>query len=225
MPTPRKVIQQRYREQHPERVRASDEKWRAKDPERAAELARENTRRYREAHREEIRARQKAAYVRGSQKPHLTDAEKQRIDEYYARGLNFLEIAQTMGRNGQTIARYLRSQYEIRVRPVRSGPGASNWKGGRVQSHDYVYVWLPPDDVMAPMRDAAGRVAEHRLVLAQSLERPLLAHETVHHINGDPTDNRAENLQLRMGRHGKHIALHCLDCGSTRIGPAPLRQE
>lgn len=51
----------------------------------------------------------------------------------------------------------------------------------------YTYVRHPVTD---------DRILEHRLVMEQKLERPLLPEENVHHINGVRHDNRLENLEL-----------------------------
>lgn len=66
------------------------------------------------------------------------------------------------------------------------------------------------------------RVRAHRWIMEQALGRSLRADEHVHHINGDPLDNRLDNLTVMDAR--SHMCLHkqiypdekaCANCGQT----------
>jgi hypothetical protein len=65
-----------------------------------------------------------------------------------------------------------------------------------VDHHGYVRVKKTGHPMAMGKREW---VFEHRLVMAEHLDRLLLDSESVHHINGDKTDNRIENLELWAG--------------------------
>lgn len=69
------------------------------------------------------------------------------------------------------------------------------WLPGRAgESHGYWYVTVEGRDL--ELTGGQSKVAEHRLVMARLLGRPLTEDEVVHHVNGDRPDNRPENLEL-----------------------------
>jgi hypothetical protein len=86
-----------------------------------------------------------------------------------------------------------------------TGKNNPMWKGGiRNMKSGYVYEYVEPESKFSCMvANGVGRgyVAQHRLVMAKSIDRPLLRQETVHHKNGIKNDNRIENLELWKSNH------------------------
>jgi hypothetical protein len=87
------------------------------------------------------------------------------------------------------------------------GDKTSNWKGGRLTSHQSKYIRIYKPD--HPYCDSLGYVYEHRLVMEQFLGRYLEPAEVIHHIDGDTTNNNIENLMLFSGT-GSHLKYHAL---------------
>lgn len=51
------------------------------------------------------------------------------------------------------------------------------------------------------------QIREHRHVMEQHLGRKLKSHEHIHHINGNPLDNRIENLQVLTNSEHQKLEL------------------
>ena len=79
-----------------------------------------------------------------------------------------------------------------------------NWtphpnKSRFVSTDGYAYIYCPSH----PKAKPGGNVLEHRYVMENHLRRYLAKEEVVHHVNGDKSDNRIENLKLStLNEHG-----------------------
>jgi hypothetical protein len=77
--------------------------------------------------------------------------------------------------------------------PIRIATGNGNVHHG--------YRYLPVAKELQDLTNGDAWVAEHRLVMAQHLGRPLFPDEQVHHRNGERLDNRLSNLELWSTSH------------------------
>ena len=80
---------------------------------------------------------------------------------------------------------------------------------------------LSPHTRTRLIRRDGKKVRAHRWIMEQHLSRKLLPSEHVHHKNGDPLDNRLENLEVLDPK--THMRLHkqiypdtkkCVECGA-----------
>lgn len=155
---------------------------------------------------------------RGATAQPIIGDNRDRVISLWESGEAIDAIVNQVGAGRDRVKQCLRAAgYEPEIR-IRRGERHASWKEGAfVTANGYRFLIVRDGEPFTQMRNSLGYVAEHRLVMARSLGRPLAEHETVHHLNGVRDDNRLENLQLRSGRHGKGAAFRCRACGSHDV--------
>lgn len=161
---------------------------------------------------------------RGGQPKAVSLVDLARIRELYLSGLSVAQVAAVVKRNYSTVRNKLLNDGLLRASASHArGSLHGQWKGGVVKdSAGYLLEGVLPDSPFASMSNSSGYVRQHRLRVAEFLGRPLLASETVHHKDGNRTNNSLENLQLRHGQHGAGVVMRCRCCGSHDIGADDL---
>lgn len=128
----------------------------------------------------------------------------QKILELASMGWFSAEIASMVGMTPKAVQKFYRrygfpslQNFSPRRREQRQG-----WKGGVKEVKGYRYVRTPGH----PLASKHGSyVAEHRLVMEQTLGRYLLPTEVVDHIDGDTRNNAPDNLRV-FASNAEHLA-------------------
>jgi hypothetical protein len=142
----------------------------------------------------------------------LNELTPQELSAMYAECGAINALARQLGRPYPTVrARLIKLGIEIKTRGYDSPKHIThkaadhhNWKGGLCMTDKGYVIEYAPDHPDAASRK--GYVLQHRLVMERVLGRRLLPSEVVHHINGNKTDNRPDNLELM--KRGRHISMH-----------------
>ena len=115
-------------------------------------------------------------------------------DMYIKKGITAGRIAKIYGVSPNTVCRHL-VKLGIPLRNVGAvGDKHWHWKGGSYNKSGYKVISI-----------GGIKQYEHRIVMGKKLGRELLKHEVVHHVNGDKSDNREENLTIM--HQGDHFLL------------------
>ncbi len=115
-------------------------------------------------------------------------------DWYLNKKMSLGKISKQLGYPvGTILYRLIKHNVQLRSRKEASPKLEDHhlWKGGRYASTaGYMMVTLP----------GGKRQYEHRYIMETYLKRQLKREEHVHHINGNKSDNRIENLMILSGK-------------------------
>ena len=98
---------------------------------------------------------------------------------------------------------------------AKRGKEHYKYRNGRYCRLGYTMVLISREH---PMADKNGYIPEHRYVMSQHLGRPLTSKEQVHHINGNISDNRLENLEILTC--SQHRIIHATKWNRENIAEA-----
>jgi hypothetical protein len=132
------------------------------------------------------------------------DVNAEKVLKMCEEGHSLSEMAEAVGTNGREVKKFLRRQGVTKEFPKEKiGERHYAWVGRTIDKDGYILVHVKGHP---NARKHSNWIFEHRLVMEEALGRYLLPTEVIHHINGEKTDNRIENLQL-FASNGEHLAV------------------
>jgi hypothetical protein len=106
----------------------------------------------------------------------------------------------------------------VRQRSPVDPSKSPRYKQGRIVRKGYIWIYKPDHPTIQNRNNKKKYILEHRLVMEQVLGRLLEPYEQVHHINGIPSDNRPENLELWTKQHPVGVRVHDKHCPTCTCG-------
>ena len=161
----------------------------------------------------------------------LTDEQQAEVVALYKAYTPLKDIARAVGYEGSPgniVYSVLRAHGVPRHSPADAGYGKTLPDGSTKTNKDgYVTEKVPSDwKFLGSMKGYGnGRwILQHRLRMAEHLDRPLTTADVVHHKDGDRSNNAIENLQLVSAtQHSSCQAYRCRSCGSEDVEAVGLR--
>jgi len=121
------------------------------------------------------------------------DLNNNNFEKYISENKSCRDIAITYNVSSATICRRAKElNIKLKRKNYKLGKKHHLWQGG-IHKSKRGYVFLKIDH---PNSNINGYVQEHVYIMSNKLGRKIEKNEIIHHINGDKSDNRLENLIL-----------------------------
>lgn len=139
-------------------------------------------------------------YINGHNKSFLGKKHSQETKDKISKSRENIEISEETRRklSATSTGRIKTEETKKKLSIAKTKERHHSWKGG--------FMVYPNGRVFIRIEKKKYK-ARARIVMEEKLGRLLLSNEIVHHINGDPSDDRIENLMLT--NRGDHVSGHC----------------